>query len=424
MARRLLTEEFIDSLEPPEKGEIWIADTRIRGFGVRLWASGHSGGKAYCVRTTDTNGRSVRKTYAPWDGAFGTWFMRSLNLGDVRVNENGAFPLSAFLKDAREWAEVEIARLKGRLPSLEEQKQLDEERQRVRDEGRARIEALSLRSLVEEVLDPNRSHGWSEAYRDRLRHAFNQFDPTDEIRSRCIRELLDDASSNDKIPPSISSGNFRLLKSFFNAMDTYSFGIGGPHVGRILLSRLKYNEQRREKAKDFVDELEIEDVERLLKALPGLDVDWRAARCIEACFQFRAPVSRVMGGRWSEIVDGYWVPYSPAERKNWHFYLERIDQQAFECLKAARQNALDEGVQSMFWFPNKENPEVPINNIDRAWNKLLSVVGWPRVSLSNAAKTYKQRYSFLEWPDPEKNEVIRKEILTWNSVLMYKKRGG
>ena len=38
VVRAFLTSELIDQLEPPDKGELWIADTHQPGFGIRLWA--------------------------------------------------------------------------------------------------------------------------------------------------------------------------------------------------------------------------------------------------------------------------------------------------------------------------------------------------------------------------------------------------
>jgi hypothetical protein len=48
--RRLLTEQFVREVRPPATGERWIADTKQRGFGLRLWATSGGAGKAFGVR--------------------------------------------------------------------------------------------------------------------------------------------------------------------------------------------------------------------------------------------------------------------------------------------------------------------------------------------------------------------------------------
>ena len=77
--RRRIDSDFLDSVRPPEIGERWIADTLVCGFGLRLWAGKKGGGVAFCVRVSDLNGKSVRKTYDPFDTNVGYrhWFERT-----------------------------------------------------------------------------------------------------------------------------------------------------------------------------------------------------------------------------------------------------------------------------------------------------------------------------------------------------------
>ena len=107
--RRLLTTSFVDAATPPENGERWISDTKLRGFGLRLWPSTHGEGKAFAIRTTDRKGRSIRMTYdAEARNEYFFGFDKKLSLGDV-------------LDKAREWAKDELCRTKGR-PTLQEEK--------------------------------------------------------------------------------------------------------------------------------------------------------------------------------------------------------------------------------------------------------------------------------------------------------------
>jgi len=99
-----LTPKLVNSLSPPDRGEKWIADTAVPGFGVRLWATPSGGGKAFSIRATDADGKVVRKVFRP-----PSWWS---------FDENPR-QLGEYLKSARYWARNEINRLRG-LPTFEE----------------------------------------------------------------------------------------------------------------------------------------------------------------------------------------------------------------------------------------------------------------------------------------------------------------
>jgi len=49
----------------PLAGEGWVADTEVRGFGIRLWTQHGTTGCAYGVRFKNSVGKSIRKTFRP-----------------------------------------------------------------------------------------------------------------------------------------------------------------------------------------------------------------------------------------------------------------------------------------------------------------------------------------------------------------------
>jgi len=97
--RRLLTTDFVNNVLPPKKGELWIADTKVRGFGLRLFASGGEG-KSFCVRTTDEAGMVVRKS-----------FSKDWRYHWARRNVQAEPRLGDLLEQARDWARREIENL-------------------------------------------------------------------------------------------------------------------------------------------------------------------------------------------------------------------------------------------------------------------------------------------------------------------------
>lgn len=61
MPKRRLTSQYVSRVRTPRKGERWIADTEVRGFGLRLWAGGRPG-KAFAIRMSNGRGGTVRRT--------------------------------------------------------------------------------------------------------------------------------------------------------------------------------------------------------------------------------------------------------------------------------------------------------------------------------------------------------------------------
>lgn len=112
--RMWLTPDVVDALPLPGQGERWIADTQVRGFGLRLWPTG----RAYAIRVSDQAGRAIRRSFAPdWGADWRDWDMdRAFSRSP---DDEYAPRLGRFLDAARDWARVEIARAKGRSESAE-----------------------------------------------------------------------------------------------------------------------------------------------------------------------------------------------------------------------------------------------------------------------------------------------------------------
>lgn len=426
MMRRLLTAEFVDGLVPPTHGEIWIADTEVRGFGVRLWAHRSGTGKVFCIRKTDKNGRSIRKTFQPFaDG--GTFIRWGLRQDQSLFDPDNQLILGLFLESAREWARVEIDRIKGRIPSHAEMAALDAERDATQADSGARLKQHTLGRLVDIILENGHARRWNESYCDRLRHAFNQFDPDDQIRKLKLSELDNGGLSKFIEESRLSPGNLRLLRSLFNVTFWNIHHLGGPPIGRILPHRRVAFRAQNQGRDDFFETMKKTEMERLLQYLRESNADWRSRSAIALSCLFWAPVSRVLKARWSEIIDDRWLPYAPVERKYWYAKWERIDSVELEWLTLARTGADTEGISSAFWFPSPINPDQPLANIDRTWFQALDHLNWPRMSLTKFGAETRRRLFFFEWPDNiKRTESRRAEIIaqlaSWPSVRSTSKK--
>lgn len=408
--RAYLTEEFVDQLVAPEQGEAWVSDTAIRGFGVRLWCHNGKLSAAYAIRVTAKDGKPVRRTFDQFAQANFHW-----RLGGRVVDENGQIKTSALLEDVRAWASTEIKRLKGQLPTLVEEYEVDQEYRSMRRDVGIYLGRKTLGQLVELVLSARRVRGWTEQYSDRLRHAFNAFDPTDAIRSKTMDELSDGSLTGLVEASELSPGNLRLLRSLLNTVLWNVHQMDGPAIGHVFPERRRLQTSfGPSKEEEFTATLARSDINRLLSVVQDLPFNWRARTCIEACLLFWPPASRTVMGRWSHIVDDVWFPYAPTERKHWEYKWDRIDAAHLACLRRARDAARAEGLVSDYWFPSEGSNNRPVANVDRAWFAALDELGWPHLSLAKTARCIRQRW--LLWsglPNHAARQSVRIELAGW-----------
>lgn len=410
--RRLLTKEYIATLTSPEKGETWIADTQVRGFGIRLWPKG----MAYAIRTTDVSGYSIRRTYDLRQ------HMNSLDhwrLYDELDEQDETPKLENYLTSARDWAFEEIAHIKAKPIFAKTETQAEIEYELMRDGFGQYLLSVKLDTLINSILQLDKDRGWefrrwTQEYWDRLWRAFNQFDPDDIVRNQTISQLKDgvlaDAISNSML----SHNNLRLLTTLLNLVATNLRNIGDIGIDGIsgydpLDVKSTFEENSHE-----LEHIQIEDFKLLFKRLEELDGDWRTKTCIRMCFELWAPISAVKQGKWSSIIDGIWYPY-PQDNLQWRGR-SRILHTEFIHLKQIRRQAHKEAIRSDFWFPSSLTSDAPIQNLDRTWKHLIADTNWSNLTLSKAVKHYRNIRPFRAgWSDKEELREIEIEINRWNA---------
>jgi len=158
--RARLTPRFVFEAECPTQGERWIADTKIKGFGLRLWSTKSGGQKAFALRISDQTSRKIRRTFDPSK----TW-------RDAFPGEDDKYGLGDFLDEAREWARDEIDRLKGHSTIG------DEEKRRHRETTKL-VRSLPLGRAANAILIGLKTNGSSQRYIDRLDKLFSNHVPT------------------------------------------------------------------------------------------------------------------------------------------------------------------------------------------------------------------------------------------------------
>lgn len=387
--RRFLTEEFVSKVQPPEKGEHWIADTGVRGFGLRLWAPN---GKAFAIRTKDKDGKSVRRTFDPHSQSSYSNLYRWRRLKGLGASD---LDQSSFLELAREWAREELdeqRKINSYQTSFEE---AELEHAAMRRRVGNYLRAKQLGELVEQVLSSGHARGWSLEYSDRLRSAFNAFDPDNDIRCLHLEQLKDGKLASHYNATPLGTGNTRMVRLLLNVVAENVSALGGVSMSQAFdfdnLSKPYWHRNY-----ETLSIAPPDDFERLYRTLKHADLNWQSILAIEMCLLTPAPISQILAGKWSNIRDGKWYPESSKILRRLGL---RVKKSQERVLKTAITEAKRQGINSEYWFPSPHNPESPIRNIDRAWRRILQQSDWPKVSLAEMAIAFQGKCPELVWSE-------------------------
>ena len=375
--RRILTPDFVEAATPPSRGERWVSDTKLRGFGLRLWATKFGGQKAFAIRVSDRDGHSIRKTFSPHNTAA---LRRSIWSGefDYRLGEH--------LVDARVWARDEIDRLKGRPTVLEE----DMLRRQV---ASARVKTLTLQTAAQSIITGMSSRGLSQAYIDRVDKLFALHIPT-KLQETPLCEISPDVVANVLVDVAIPPGNIRILKSFVGQIYERAALFYGP-LGRF----------PKEMSEDFWAKWEARydvpfpelrhlteaDYQRVFERLEAETTMWQQALCIRLFFEFGAPLSQLMAAQWVQILKGTWFPYWPNQRVFWFESREPIDDQARSLLDCVSHYVRRDFDVSRYWFPSRFGRKAEhIRTVDTVWRYTLHDIGSRYYPLRDFALSYRR----------------------------------
>jgi hypothetical protein len=214
--RAALTAKLVFDLKCPKAGELWVADTKIQGFGVRLWSTASGGQKAFAIRTATREGKISRKTFDT-DRAWRTRFDFSYS------DREDKFGLGEYLDEARDWANDEIDRAKGRLTG-EEQGWIE-----YRAVGE-RVKSLPLGRAGEALLRGLRFTA-SQKYLDRLDKLFANEIP-ENLKQTPLAKLKPTEVAKAIARRDLSAGNVRTLRSFVSQILERGASFHGP-LGRF-----------------------------------------------------------------------------------------------------------------------------------------------------------------------------------------------
>jgi hypothetical protein len=377
MQRVGFTRKFLRSLAPPEKGELWIADAVVPGFGIRLWATKSGGQAAFAIRSRDLSGVVRRKTFEP-RSTF------TYALADKAQN----LQLSDFLDDAREWARSEIAQLRGRLTPAE--------RRMLRwSRARDRVRSLTLGQAAQDLLDDMKSRYLTQSYTDRQDQLFNGIIPK-ELRDTNVALVEPTAVAAALVRQDIPPGNIRILRSFIGQIYqrlAQTDGTMRRFSAALSEAFWKRWETHYDVAFPELRDLKPEDYRRVFELLEN-DENWQQALCIRLFFEFGAPLTRLMAAKWSQILGDHWYPYWPDERILWFEARERIEGDTPALLERVKFLVRRDFPTSEYWFPSHfARSSKHIRTIDPTWRHTLYRAGSPPYRLREFALSYRDAHN-------------------------------
>jgi hypothetical protein len=377
-----LTSEFINAAIPPERGERWIGDAEISGFGLRLWATRSGEGKAFAIRTAALDGKSVRRTFDPRD----SFEYRYAPLLGCEPGE-----LGSYLASARRWAGYEITRLKGRVSRLEK-------RENIRI-GTAEQTLLStVQEAAENLFDGMRRRNLSEPYIDRLDKLFSVHLP-DTIRSALLAKVTASDIAIALSAADLSPTALRLVRVFIGRI----FEEAAPaqpsllHFTRELGDRLhQLRGERYDLRFPELKDLTEEDYEKIFQRLEAEHIYWQQAMCVRLFFEFWTPFYRLMGARWDGIIDRRWYPYPLSERRLNLRYGGRADGQVAALLDRAHRLGTEKFGPNPYWFPSKFGRKFDhIRTVDTIWRNTLHDIRLRYFPLREVALNYRRSLFLL-----------------------------
>ncbi len=358
--RRFLTPDFVNSVQPPAKGEVWIADTHVKGFGLRLFASDKLG-KSFAIRVQDETGRLVRKSFSK--SRIYRWHSGSSG-DEVELGE--------LLKNARSWARDEIDQLKH-------QNLAEKEGRRDRDEVSRLVREMTFRRAAESLI--NGVMGRTQSYTTSL-FSILKYIP-DRLMHRALSEITPEEMAEAIVNNGIDPGNMRKLRSLVVQVykRTSDFEAG---LGSFEEQLSKHIEQRLEAHYDSYPELrklKREDCDYVLECLESEHNRWHQAMCIRLYFE--------LGAQWRAICDGYWYPYLPFEKKYWFESREYIGDKALNLLARLGVLIAEEFGESLHLFPSTlSDGNKPILVVDPTWRSTLKRCGLPYFPLRLFARRF------------------------------------
>lgn len=342
-----------------------------------MWATRSGEGKAFALRTSLCDGKSVRRSFDPRESVE----YRYAVLLNSKPEE-----LGSYLSCARRWAWSEITKLKGRVLHFDK---LDNIRTRAAEQRLL----STVQEVAEDLFNAMRQRKLSQPYVDRLDKLFSIHLPG-RIRSAPLADVTPSQIATALSTASLSPTALRLIRALIG----HIFEEAAPaqpsllHFSRDLADRLNqllgdhYEERFPE-----LENLTEDDYKKIFQRLEAELTYWQQAMCVRLFFEFWAPFYRLMGARWDRIVDRRWHPYPLSEWRLNLRYGGRIEGPVVALLDRVRRLGAERFSLSPYWFPSRYGRKFDhIRTVDTVWRNTLHDVRARYVPLREVALNYRR----------------------------------
>lgn len=384
--KRLLTPDFVDRQCPPDQGEVWIADTMIKGFGLRLWATASGGNKAFCFRGKGMQGIPTRRTFS---------IDRHLDGFDHFLYDG--LPLGRYLEIARRWAiDCKVAINNGKGLSQTELFYLDYLQRRADNNkingiefgraARAILKGFWLQAKKKDYIKKRSKYFKKYISVELQKKPFKSIDPKDI--AECFDGLLPGQS------------HYLILRNFITRVyeEVSYFDYEYRPLNKQFLKQVAIVRDRNLKLRLSDQSIfNLDTLHRVKAYLMAEEKKWQQACCIRMFLEVGSSLSRVMQAKWSQIIDKKWYPYLPHEHDYWYECAEEISPALEDILLDVKQKSM----ASDYFFPSDYSRSVPhIKSIDTVWRHCLYDLDLPYISLVTFRRRWKPKtapsqYKFL-----------------------------
>lgn len=376
--RAFLTSEFIKALEPPSCGELWIADTKIKGFGLRV-RIGTDGTpvKSFCVRYVDENQRQRRKTFKSPTNPYQFWVRYQ-----KRPTESDL--LDAEMEAAREWA---LACQHDRRDFLRNTPTYNVDKIWQAEIIRNRYKDISLGRAIELLLAGMKSRGKPDPQIDRLRTVFYKY--VSEISELPISKISTSELSKVFCNSNLSDQNLQILRPFLGSVFLHKMV---PRSTRLIFreARLIAKKNRQTRVTSTISNWEFADYREFFSIILGHEEYFSQALCILLYLDStRSPLTSAMAARWGDFslvapsknVHLCGLLGRTKEFLRWKFGprrwdFENLDDFTSEALIEYRTGISQKPEPNEYIFkssPGKDN--LHIRTVDYVWRSSLRKIG-------------------------------------------------
>lgn len=379
MAKVFINNEVIKETPAPTRGETWLADSRITGFGLRVYRTNRGIRKALGIRVRDSQGKLVRKNFPidrMWNGQLIREDVKSIEQYQEFERKFMASEL-VDVEEVREWARSEIQKLKGRKTLEAEDAERYENANRVIRDVTLERGAIAILSNLERMKV-------SAAYRDRLSKLFfNSI--SKHLRETKIADFTHVLAGELMDAMELSPSNRRTLQAFVGRVFDISLSYGVRSPGYFDARRA----WRRNRDSGTLEETAVLDTVtsqfvELFKRLETESQYREQALCLRLYFSTHSPLTRLMRAKWMEFgvreVSSFFserkievLIWQRSSRLGRH---ERFHGETIKLIADQYRRVTQTFPHSEYCFPSSYGRTVGhIRSIDHVWTKVLYDMG-------------------------------------------------